>query len=147
MKLNELKTQIGSTHKRKIVGRGPGSGMGKTSTRGEKGQKARSGASIPVYFEGGQNPLYKRVPRRGFNNKAFTVRYNVVNVKDLNRFEDGTVVTKELLKENGLIGKELKGLKILGSGELTKKLTVKANVFTNTAINKIEELGGKAEVI
>lgn len=147
MKLNELKTQIGSTHKRKIVGRGPGSGMGKTSTRGEKGQKARSGASIPVYFEGGQNPLYKRVPRRGFNNKAFTVRYNVVNVKDLNRFEDGTVVTKELLKENGLIGKELKGLKILGSGELTKKLTVKANIFTNTAINKIEELGGKAEVI
>ncbi len=147
MKLNELKTQVGATHKRKIVGRGPGSGMGKTSTRGEKGQKARSGASIPVYFEGGQNPLYKRVPRRGFNNKRFTVRYNIVNVGNLNRFEDGTVVTKELLKENGLIGKELKGLKILGSGELTKKLTVKANVFTNTAINKIEELGGKAEVI
>ena len=89
----------------------------------------------------------ERVPRRGFNNKRFTIRYNVVNVGSLNKFEDGTVVTKELLKENGLIGKELKGLKILGSGELTKKLTVKANVFTNTAINKIEELGGKAEVI
>lgn len=147
MKLNELKKQVGATHKRKIVGRGPGSGMGKTSTRGEKGQKARSGASIPVYFEGGQNPLYKRVPKRGFNNKRFTIRYNIVNVGSLNRFEDGTVVTKELLKANGLIKKELKGLKILGSGELTKKLTVKANVFTNTAINKIEELGGKAEVI
>lgn len=147
MKLNELKNHPGSTKKRKIVGRGPGSGLGKTSGRGENGQKSRSGASIPVTFEGGQNPLYKRLPRRGFNNKRFQVRYNIVNVKDLNRFEDGSVVTKELLKENGLIKKELKGLKILGTGELTKKLTVKANIFTNGAINKIEELGGKAEVI
>jgi len=147
MKLNELKNNPGSTHRRKIVGRGPGSGMGKTSGRGEKGQKARSGASIPVYFEGGQNPLYKRIPRRGFNNKRFTVRYNIVNVSALNIFEDETVVTKELLKEKGLVKKELKGLKILGNGELTKKLTVKANIFTNSAINKIEKLGGKAEVI
>ena len=147
MKLNELKNHAGSTHSKKIVGRGPGSGLGKTCGRGEKGQKSRSGASIPVYFEGGQLPLYKRLPRRGFNNKRFATRYSIVNVSDLNQFEEGTVVTKELLIEKGLIKKELAGLKILGSGELTKKLTVKANIFTNTAINKIEEIGGKAEVI
>ncbi len=147
MKLNELKTNPGSTHRRKIVGRGPGSGLGKTSGRGEKGQKARSGASIKPWFEGGQNPLYKRIPRRGFNNARFTTRYAVINVSDLNRFEDGTVVTPELLKETGLIKKTLSGIKILGSGDLTKKLTVKANVFTTTAISKIESNGGKAEVI
>lgn len=147
MKLNELKNHPGSTHRRKIVGRGPGSGMGKTSTRGENGQKSRSGASIKPWFEGGQNPLYKRIPRRGFNNKRFATRYAVVNVKDLNRFEDGATVTPETLKEIGLVKKELSGIKILGSGELTKKLTVKANVFTNQAINKIESIGGKVEVI
>lgn len=147
MKLNELKTNPGSTHRRKIVGRGPGSGLGKTSGRGEKGQKVRSGASIKPWFEGGQNPLYKRIPRRGFNNARFTTRYAVINVSDLNRFEDGTVVTPELLKETGLIKKTLSGIKILGSGDLTKKLTVKANVFTTTAISKIESNGGKAEVI
>lgn len=147
MKLNELKTNPGSTHRRKIVGRGPGSGLGKTSGRGEKGQKARSGASIKPWFEGGQNPLYKRIPRRGFNNARFTTRYAVINVSDLNRFEEGTVVTPELLKETGLIKKTLSGIKILGSGDLTKKLTVKANVFTTTAISKIESNGGKAEVI
>ncbi|MCI6349811.1 MAG: 50S ribosomal protein L15 [Tenericutes bacterium] len=147
MKLNELKTNPGSTHRRKIVGRGPGSGLGKTSGRGEKGQKARSGASIKPWFEGGQNPLYKRIPRRGFNNARFTTRYAVINVSDLNRFEDGTVVTPELLKETGLIKKTLSGIKILGSGDLTKKLTIKANVFTTTAISKIESNGGKAEVI
>lgn len=147
MKLNELKNNPGSTHRRKIVGRGPGSGMGKTATRGENGQKSRSGASIKPWFEGGQNPLYKRIPRRGFNNARFTTRYAVVNVKDLNRFEDGATVTPETLKEIGLVKKELNGIKILGSGELTKKLTVKANVFTNSAINKIESIGGKVEVI
>ena len=147
MKLNELKNHPGSTHRRKIVGRGPGSGMGKTSTRGENGQKSRSGASIKPWFEGGQNPLYKRIPRRGFNNKRFATRYAVVNVKDLNRFEDGATVTPETLKEIGLVKKELSGIKILGSGELTKKLTVKANLFTNQAINKIESIGGKVEVI
>ena len=147
MKLHELKNHPGSTHRRKIVGRGPGSGMGKTSTRGENGQKSRSGASIKPWFEGGQNPLYKRIPRRGFNNKRFATRYAVVNVKDLNRFEDGATVTPETLKEIGLVKKELSGIKILGSGELTKKLTVKANVFTNQAINKIESIGGKVEVI
>lgn len=147
MKLNELKNNPGSTHRRKIVGRGPGSGLGKTSGRGEKGQKARSGASIKPWFEGGQNPLYKRIPRRGFNNARFTTRYSVVNVCDLNRFEDNTTVTPELLKEVGLVKKELSGIKILGSGNLEKKLTVKANLFTNSAINKIESIGGKVEVI
>jgi len=147
MKLNELKNNPGSTHRRKIVGRGPGSGMGKTSTRGENGQKSRSGASIKPWFEGGQNPLYKRIPSRGFNNARFTKRYSVVNVSDLNRFDEGTTVTPELLKETGLVKKELSGIKVLGSGTLEKKLTVKANVFTNTAINKIESIGGKVEVI
>ena len=147
MKLNELKMNPGSTQKRKIVGRGPGSGLGKTSGRGEKGQKARSGASIKPWFGGGQNPLYKRIPRRGFNNARFTIRYAIVNVSDLNRFEDGSTVTPEMLKEAGLVKKELNGIKILGSGELTKKLTVKANIFTNGAINKIESNGGKVEVI
>ena len=147
MKLNELKNHPGSTHRRKIVGRGPGSGLGKTSGRGEKGQKARSGASIKPWFEGGQNPLYKRIPRIGFNNARFTTRYSLVNVSDLNRFEDNTTVTPELLKEVGLVKKELSGVKILGSGNLEKKLTVKANLFTNSAINKIESIGGKVEVI
>lgn len=147
MKLNELKNHPGSTHRKKIVGRGPGSGMGKTSTRGENGQKSRSGASIKPWFEGGQNPLYKRLPRRGFNNSRFNTRYTVVNVKDLNRFDEGTTVTPELLKEVGLVKKELSGIKILGNGTLEKKLTVKANVFTNSAINKIESIGGKVEVI
>lgn len=147
MKLNELKNHPGSTHKRKIVGRGPGSGLGKTSGRGENGQKSRSGASIKPWFEGGQNPLYKRLPRRGFNNARFTTRYAVVNVEDLNIFDENTTVTPELLKEKGLVKKELSGIKILGSGTLEKKLTVKANLFTNSAINKIESIGGKVEVI
>ncbi|MEG1015986.1 MAG: 50S ribosomal protein L15 [Bacilli bacterium] len=147
MKLNELKANPGSTHRRKIVGRGPGSGMGKTSCRGENGQKSRSGASIPLWFEGGQNPLYKRIPGRGFNNTRFTRRYAIVNVSELNIFNDGDTITKEMLLDAKLITKELKGLKILGNGELTKKLVVKANIFTNSAINKIEAQGGKAEVI
>jgi large subunit ribosomal protein L15 len=147
MKLNELKSANGSTHRSKVVGRGPGSGRGKTSGRGEKGQKARSGASIPAWFEGGQTPLYKRLPRRGFSNKRFETKYAIVNVSDLNRFKDGDTITPELLKESGLVKKELSGVKILGGGTLEKKLTVKANVFTNTAITKIEELGGTTEVI
>lgn len=147
MKLNELKNNPGSTHRRKIVGRGPGSGSGKTSGRGENGQKSRSGSGIPAWFEGGQNPLYKRISGKGFSNKRFMIRYAIVNVSQLNIFEDGTVVTPEIMREKKLFTKELKGIKILGDGKLEKKLTVKANVFTNTAINKIEELGGKAEVI
>jgi len=147
MKMNELKRPAGSRHTRKIVGRGPGSGLGKTAGRGENGQLSRSGGKVPAWFEGGQNPLYKRIPRRGFSNKRFTTKYAVVNVERLNVFEDGTTVTPELLKETGIIKKPLDGIKVLGNGELSKKLTVKANVFTNTAINKIEGNGGKAEVI
>ena len=147
MKLHELSKVEGSTHIRKVVGRGPGSGHGKTSGRGEKGQKARSGGGVHIWFEGGQTPLYKRLPRRGFSNARFATRYAVVNVSDLNRFKDGEVVTPELLIESGLVKKELNGIKILGNGTLEKKLTVKANRFTNSAINKIEELGGTTEVI
>ena len=147
MKLHELSKVEGSTHRRKVVGRGPGSGHGKTSGRGEKGQKARSGGGVHIWFEGGQTPLFKRLPRRGFSNARFATRYAVVNVSDLNRFKDGEVVTPELLKESGLVKKELNGIKILGNGKLEKKLTVKANRFTNSAITKIEELGGTTEVI
>ena len=147
MKLHELSKVEGSTHRRKVVGRGPGSGHGKTSTRGEKGQKARSGGKVHMWFEGGQTPLYKRLPQRGFSNARFAKKYAIVNVSDLNRFKDGDVVTPELLKESGLVKKELNGIKILGNGKLEKKLTVKANVFTNSAISKIEELGGTTEVI
>ena len=147
MKLHELSSIDGSTHRRKIVGRGPGSGHGKTSGRGEKGQKARSGGGVHIWFEGGQTPLYKRLPRRGFSNARFAIKYAIVNVSDLNRFKDGDVVTPELLKESGLVKKELNGIKVLGNGKLEKKLTVKANVFTASAINKIEELGGTTEVI
>jgi len=147
MKLHELSSALGSTHRRKVVGRGPGSGHGKTSGRGEKGQKARSGGGVSPWFEGGQTPLYKRLPRRGFSNKRFETKYAIVNVSDLNRFKDGETVTPELLKESGLVKKELDGIKILGNGTLEKKLTVKANVFTNSAITKIEEKGGSTEVI
>ena len=147
MKLHELSKVAGSTHRRKVVGRGPGSGHGKTSGRGEKGQKARSGGGVHAWFEGGQTPLYKRLPRRGFSNARFETKYAVVNVSDLNRFKDGEVVTPELLIESGLVKKELNGIKILGNGTLEKKLTVKANRFTNSAIAKIEELGGTTEVI
>lgn len=147
MKLHELNSIEGSTHRRKVVGRGPGSGHGKTSGRGEKGQKARSGGGVHMWFEGGQTPLYKRLPRRGFSNARFAIKYAIINVSDLNRFKDGEVVTPELLKESGLVKKELCGIKVLGNGKLEKKLTVKANVFTSSAITKIEELGGTTEVI
>ena len=132
---------------RKRVGRGPGSGMGKTSTRGEKGQKSRSGVSIPAWFQGGQSPLYRRLPNRGFTNTSFETKYAVINLSDLNRFEDGDVVTPELLKEKGIIKKQLSGVKVLGNGELEKKITVKAHRFSSKAVTKIEQKGGKAEVI
>ena len=132
----------------KRVGRGPGSGMGKTSTRGEKGQKARSGASIPAWFQGGQSPLYRRIPKRGFNNKRFRNEFATINLEDLNKFfKDGDVVTPEILKERGIIKKSLCGIKVLGTGSLDKKLTVKAHRFSSKAVTKIEEAGGKAEVI
>ena len=146
MKLENL-TKTPEFTSRKRVGRGPGSGMGKTSTRGENGQKARSGASIPAWFQGGQSPLYRRIPKRGFNNTRFETKYAVINLSDLNRFEDGTVVTPELLKEKGIIKKQLDGVKVLGYGELEKKITIKAHRFSSAAVTKIESKGGKAEVI
>ena len=147
MKLHELERNAGSVHSKKRVGRGPGSGLGKTSGRGEKGQKARSGASINPVFEGGQTPLYRRIPKRGFKNALFRVRYATVNVSELNVFDDNTVVTPALLKEKRIINKELDGVKVLGNGELEKKLTIQANKFSKSALEKIEKAGSKAEVI
>ena len=121
MKLHELEKNIGATHAKKRVGRGPGSGLGKTSGRGQKGQKARSGGSINPVFEGGQLPLYRRIPKRGFSNAKFKTRYAVINLKDLNGFEDGAVVTPALLKDAGIIKNQLDGIKVLGNGKLEKK--------------------------
>ena len=147
MKLHELEKNIGANHARKRVGRGPGSGLGKTSGRGQKGQKARSGGSINPVFEGGQLPLYRRLPKRGFTNALFKTTYATINVEDLNVFEDGTVVTPALLKDKGIIKKGLDGLKVLGNGKLERKLTIQANKFSKTALEKIKESGSKAEVI
>ena len=147
MKLNELQASP-EAKARKRVGRGPGSGMGKTSTRGQKGQKSRSGVSIPAWFQGGQSPLYRRIPKRGFNNARFRVEYETINLSDLNKyFKDGDVVTPELLKEMGIIKKQLCGVKVLGNGELEKKITIRAHRFSTAAVTKIESAGGKAEVI
>lgn len=147
MKLHELNASP-EAKSRKRVGRGPGSGLGKTSGRGENGQKSRSGASIPAWFQGGQTPLYRRVPKRGFNNARFRTEYATINLSDLNKyFNDGDVVTPELLKEKGIIKKQLCGIKVLGNGELEKKLTIRANRFSSSAVTKIESAGGKAEVI
>ena len=147
MKLHELQRNIGATHEKKRVGRGSGSGLGKTSGRGQKGQKARSGGSINPVFEGGQLPLYRRIPKRGFSNHMFKTTYAVINVEDLNVFENGTVVTPALLKEAGIIKKELDGIKVLGNGKLEKKITIQANKFSTSALEKIKESGSKAEVI
>ena len=146
MKLENL-SKSPETKTRKRVGRGPGSGMGKTSTRGENGQKSRSGVSVSAWFEGGQSPLYRRIPKRGFNNKRFATRYATINLSDLNRFNDGDIVTPELLIETGVIKKELAGVKVLANGKLEKKVTVKANRFSSAAVTKIEEAGGTTEVI
>ena len=147
MKLHELEKNIGAKQKRKIVGRGPGSGLGKTSGKGHKGQNARSGGGVNPVFEGGQLPLYRRLPKRGFSNYVFKTRYATINISDLNRFEDNTLVTPALLKEVGLIKKELDGVKVLGNGTLNKKLTIQANKFSKSAVVKIEESGSKIEVI
>ena len=147
MKLHELQKNIGATHAKKRVGRGSGSGLGKTSGRGQKGQKARSGGSINPVFEGGQLPLYRRIPKRGFSNAKFKTVYAVINLSDLNVFEDGTVVTPALLKDTGLIKNQLDGIKVLGTGTLEKKLTIQANKFSASALEKIKEAGSKAEVI
>lgn len=147
MKLHELERNIKATEKKKRVGRGSGSGLGKTSGRGQKGQKARSGGSINPVFEGGQLPLYRRLPKRGFTNGKFRTRYAVINLKDLNVFENGTLVTPALLKEKGIIKNQLDGIKVLGEGKLEKNLTIQANKFSTTALEKIKESGSKAEVI
>lgn len=147
MKLESL-PKSKETKARKIVGRGPGSGMGKTSTRGENGQKSRSGASINAWFQGGQSPLYRRLPKRGFNNARFATKYATINLDDLEKFFNANdVVTPEVLKEKGIIKKQLSGVKVLGNGTLSKALTVKASRFSTSAINKIEQAGGKTEVI
>lgn len=146
MELHELRPAEGSTFARKRVGRGTGSGMGKTSTMGHKGQKARSG-SKKNGFEGGQMPLARRLPKRGFTN-IFAKEYTIINVAELNRFEDGTVITAQMLKEAGVISKiEKDGLKVLGRGELTKRLDVKAAKFSQTAQKAIEAAGGTVEVV
>ncbi len=146
MRLHELRKAEGSTKVAKRKGRGQGSGLGKTAGRGHKGQNARSGGGVRLGFEGGQMPLYRRLPKRGFTN-IWGTTYTTLNVSDLNRFEDGQEVTVESLKEAGLIKKINDGVKILGDGKLEKKLTVKANKFSKTAIEKIESAGGKAEVL
>ncbi len=146
MKLHELSPAEGSTKKVKRIGRGHGSGWGKTAGKGHKGQNARSGGGVRPGFEGGQTSLARRTPKRGFNN-IFATKYTTINVSDLEMFKDGTVVDTELLLASGLIKKTLDGIKILGNGELTKNLTVKAAAFTATAKEKIEKAGGKAEVM
>lgn len=147
MKLHELEKNIGAKHSKKRLGRGSGSGLGKTSGRGQKGQKARSGGSINPVFEGGQLPLYRRLPKRGFSNYPFKKEYAVISLSDLNVFEDGTVVTPALLKEKGIVKKQLSGIKVLGEGQLDKKITVQAHKFSKSALDKINESGSKAEVI
>ena len=146
MKLEELKPAEGSTHRKKIIGRGIGSGTGKTSGKGHKGQKARSGGGVRPGFEGGQMPLYRRLPKRGFYN-VFAKKYVSVNVEVLDRFDDGDEVTAETLLEKNIISKKLDGVKLLGRGEVTKKLTVKVAKLSASAKEKIEKAGGKAEVV
>ena len=146
MKLHELHPAEGSTTAAKRLGRGVGSGLGKTAGKGHKGAKARSGGGKRPGFEGGQMPLYRRVPKKGFTN-IFGTDYETINVEALEVFENDTVVTEELLIEAGIIHNSKDGLKVLGNGDLTKKLTVQAAKFTATAKEKIEALGGKAEVI
>ena len=144
--LSRLKPPAGATKKRKRKGRGPGSGNGKTCGKGQKGQKSRSGGSIPPGFEGGQMPLHRRLPKGGFTN-IFRVEYETVNVSQLNRFDDGTVIDIQLLKSVGLVGGTKKPLKLLGHGELSKKLTLKVNKASAGAKAKVEASGGTVEVI
>lgn len=146
MDLSNLKPAIGSTQKRKRLGRGPGAGTGKTAGKGHKGQKARSGGSVKAGFEGGQMPLQRRLPKRGFTPLDKTV-YALVNLRDLAQFEAGSVIDLEALGRSGLVKQLCDGVKILGDGELTVALTVKAHKFSKSAVAKIEAAGGKAEVI
>jgi large subunit ribosomal protein L15 len=147
MRLHDLKPRPGAKHRRKRLGQGESSGHGKTSGRGGKGQTARSGSSIRIGFEGGQMPLIRRIPKRGFNNTRFATRYIAVNVGDLNKFDDGARVDETALRTVGLANGPASGVKILGSGELSKKLTVTASAFSASAKSKIEARGGVCEVI
>ena len=147
MKLNELRPAEGSVQERFRKGRGPGSGNGKTAGKGHKGQNARSGGGVRPGFEGGQFPIYRQLPKRGFNNKRFATVYATVNVSDLNRFEDGAIVDIQTLLDARVIRKSLDGLKVLGNGEITKKLTVKAAKFSAAAKEKIEAAGGSCEEV
>jgi large subunit ribosomal protein L15 len=146
MKLHELSPAPGSKKERKRIGRGIGSGTGKTSGKGHKGQNARSGGGVRLGFEGGQNPLYRRLPKRGFTNRS-RVEYSIVNLEELNRFTTGTDVTPETLVESGLVRNAKDLIKILGNGDITVQLTVRANKFSQSAVDKIEAAGGKTEVI
>lgn len=146
MKLHELKPVSGARHSKKRVGRGTGSGLGKTSGKGHKGQNARSGGGVRPGFEGGQTPLFKRLPKRGFTNVS-RKEYAIVNVEDLNQFRKNSTVTIEKLQEKGLVKKEFNGIKILGNGKLEKSLTVQAHKFSKSAEKAIVEAGGKIEVI
>ena len=146
MRLEELKPAEGSKHRAKIVGRGIGSGTGKTSGKGHKGQNARSGGGVRPGFEGGQMPLYRRLPKRGFKN-IFAKQYVSINVEELNKFDDGAEVTAEALMDKGIISKALDGVKILGRGEVTKQVNVKVAKYSASAKEKIEKAGGKAEVM
>ena len=146
MKLHELQANEGARTEGFRKGRGLGSGNGKTAGKGHKGQNARSGGGVALGFEGGQLPLFRRLPKRGFKNVNH-VNYATINVGDLNRFKDGTVVSPALLKENGLLTKEYDGLKVLGGGQLERKLTVQANAFSKSAEKAISDAGGKIEVI
>ncbi len=147
MKLHTIYATEGATKTRKRVGRGTGSGTGKTAGKGHKGQNARSGGGVRPGFEGGQLPLFRRLPKRGFSNAKFKTEYAVINLSDLNKFENDAVITPELLKEMGLVKNQLSGIKVLGNGTLEKKVIVKAHKFSSAAKEEIEKLGGKAEVI
>jgi len=147
MRLHNLKPRPGAKHRTKRLGQGESSGHGKTSGRGGKGQTARSGSSIRIGFEGGQMPLIRRIPKRGFNNARFATQYIVVNVGELNRFDDGARIDETALRSAGLANGRADGVKILGEGELSKKLTVSANAFSASARAKIEAKGGACEII
>ena len=147
MKLNELRPAEGSVQERYRKGRGPGSGNGKTAGKGHKGQNARSGGGVRPGFEGGQFPIYRQLPKRGFNNKRFAIVYATINVSDLNRLEDGAIVDIQTLLDARVIRKAQDGLKVLGNGEITKKLTVKAAKFSAAAKEKIEAAGGSCEEV
>ena len=146
MKLNEMKYNKGARHVTKRLGRGQGSGQGKTAGKGHKGQNARSGGGVAIGFEGGQTPFFKRMPKRGFTN-INRLEYAIINLSDLNKFEDGANVTPELLKETGLVKKQLNGIKVLGNGKLEKKVNVKCNKISESAKAAIEKAGGTVEVL